>query len=196
MQSMSVEGDVGICISFETQYKTDAHDKCLAVCGSLAAIGNWDVKKAVIADEKPENSGKWIVSVHLPANVKFEWKWVVVWRNTRIAFRWEERQNRVTEVGESGFMCIAYWNCDPIYEPLPESLSDTWTVEDDKRLEKLAGEEALEDTQSRKSVIASYIRDLGYLISWSLQSIKTKVMSFFHGVGGLFRRGSAHDHSD
>ncbi|XP_061162781.1 uncharacterized protein LOC133172000 isoform X2 [Saccostrea echinata] len=185
-----------VWLGIACDYMLPDNNLALAISGSIKEFGNWNIKDAKIADEKPENSGKWIVSVHLPANVKFEWKWVVVWRNTRIAFRWEERQNRVTEVGESGFMCIAYWNCDPIYEPLPESLSDTWTVEDDKRLEKLAGEEALEDTQSRKSVIASYIRDLGYLISWSLQSIKTKVMSFFHGVGGLFRRGSAHDHSD
>ncbi|XP_062590411.1 starch-binding domain-containing protein 1-like isoform X2 [Saccostrea cucullata] len=197
--SSSSETMVGLEIVCD--YMLPDNNLALAISGSIKEFGGWNIKEAKIADEKPENSGKWIVSLHLPANVKFEWKWVVVWRNTRIAFRWEERQNRVTEVGEHSFVCHAYWNSDPTYEFLPESPSmntdkgDNWTTEDDKQLEKLADNETLEDKQSHKSVyfIASYI---GYLVSWSLQSLKTKVMSFFYGVGGLFRRSNAHDHAD
>lgn len=72
-----------------------------------------------LTDENPENSGKWMVTVNLPANVKFEWKWVVVWRENHTAFRWEERANRVTEVGEESCKCHAPWNDDATYETLP-----------------------------------------------------------------------------
>ncbi|XP_062587696.1 starch-binding domain-containing protein 1-like [Saccostrea cucullata] len=190
--------DKFVWTTFQTEFVVQHEEHVVAISGSLVEIGQWNIRQALMLDEKPENSGKWIVSLHVPANVKFEWKWVVVWRNTRIAFRWEERQNRVTEVGERGFVCHAYWNCDPTYEFLPESPSintdkgDNWTAEDDKLLEKLPDDETLDDKQSRKNVfvIANYIRDLGCLVSWSLQSLKTKVMSFFYGVGGLFRRSN------
>lgn len=41
--------DGTVCISFETHYDTNTRGKCLAVCGSLDVLGNWDVKQAVMA---------------------------------------------------------------------------------------------------------------------------------------------------
>lgn len=84
-------------------------------------LANWEQNCALNpTDENPENSGKWIVTVNLPANVKFEWKWVVVWRENHNAFRWEERANRVTEVGEESCKCHAPWNEDTTYKTLPQ----------------------------------------------------------------------------
>lgn len=84
-------------------------------------LANWEQSCALNpTDESPENSGKWIVTVNLPANVKFEWKWVVVWRENHTAFRWEERANRVTDVGEESCKCHAPWNEDATYKTLPQ----------------------------------------------------------------------------
>lgn len=84
-------------------------------------LANWEQSCALNpTDESPENSGKWIVTVNLPANVKFEWKWVVVWRENHTAFRWEERANRVTEVGKESCKCHAPWNEDATYKTLPQ----------------------------------------------------------------------------
>lgn len=189
----------GIRISFETQFNADTQTKYLAVCGSLDVLGNWEVERAVVADESPENSGKWIVTVNLPANVKFEWKWVVVWRENHTAFRWEERANRVTEVGEESCKCHAPWNEDATYKTLPQ-VSDgvMWTSEDDGHVEKLADDPVPDDPQGYPIVgsISSYIRDIGFLISWSVQSIKNGVVAIFQRIGGVFRGGRAHDHDD
>lgn len=84
-------------------------------------LANWEQSCALNpTDESPGNSGKWIVTVNLPANVKFEWKWVVVWRENHTAFRWEERANRVTDVGEESCKCHAPWNEDATYKTLPQ----------------------------------------------------------------------------
>lgn len=189
----------GIRVSFETQFNADTQTKYLAVCGSLDVLGNWEVERAVVADESPENSGKWIVTVNLPANVKFEWKWVVVWRENHTAFRWEERANRVTEVGKESCKCHAPWNEDTTYKTLPQ-VSDgvMWTSEDDGHVEKLADDPVPDDPQGYPIVgsISSYIRDIGFLISWSVQSIKNGVVAIFQRIGGVFRGGRANDHDD
>lgn len=188
----------GVNVCFDTQFNADIRTKYLAVCGSLDVLGNWEVDRAAVADETPENSGKWIVTVNLPANVKFEWKWVVVWRENQTAFRWEERANRVTEVGEESCRCHAPWNDDATYETLSHVSDGMWTPADNDQVEKLADDQVLDDPQGYPIVgsISSYFRDIGFLISWSVQSVKDRVVAIFRRIGGVFRRGSAHDHDE
>lgn len=73
-----------------------------------------------------------------------------------------------------------------------------WTSEDDGHVEKLADDPVPDDPQGYPIVgsISSYIRDIGFLISWSVQSIKNGVVAIFHRIGGVFRGGRAHDHDD
>ncbi|XP_048767369.2 uncharacterized protein LOC125674281 [Ostrea edulis] len=182
--------DGTVCISFETHYDTNTRGKCLAVCGSLDVLGNWDVKQAVMADEIPENSGKWIIAVKLPANVKFEWKWVVVWQETRTAFRWEECENRGTELEGHDCKYYAPWNCNAKYQIISEFPDREWTLKDD---EQTLGDEHVPQITNASS---GYFTSLQSLMSWLFQSVKSKLVAFYYSIGGLFRRDSTHEHSD
>lgn len=73
-----------------------------------------------------------------------------------------------------------------------------WTSEDDGHVEKLADDPVPDDPQGYPIVgsISSYFRDIGFLISWSVQSIKNGVVAIFQRIGGVFRGRRAHDHDD
>ncbi|XP_056006781.1 uncharacterized protein LOC125658659 [Ostrea edulis] len=117
-----------VWVQFRTHYITNREDLVLCIAGSLPELGQWNVRRAVIADEIPNRSGEWVVLIELPANVTFDWKWVVLTQEnaTMTAFRWEERPNRSTEVQGQGLRCYAAWNYDAAYETISKFPVDEW----------------------------------------------------------------------
>ncbi|XP_078335891.1 uncharacterized protein LOC111133408 isoform X1 [Crassostrea virginica] len=184
---------------FSTNYAVEHENHVLAISGSLPALGQWNARKAVLADEYPENSGKWIVTVSLPANVKFEWKWVVIWRKNHTAFRWEERGNRVTELGDQSCSYYAPWNGEVSSGTISQVPDGQWSNVDNEQVEKLAEDPAgLTEpcTHPEVGLISSYLREVGFLVTWSLQSIRSGVVAFFRMIGAPFWRDNTHDHVD
>ncbi|KAK3083987.1 hypothetical protein FSP39_006346 [Pinctada imbricata] len=133
----SNDEDEFVWLQFETKYLVPDVLCCLAVCGSIRELGYWDVRHAVIADEKPKDSGNWIVSVFLPTSVNIEWKWVVLHRETRHVIRWEERYNRWYHTGYRSGRILASWNRDHAFRPAPSGNGMEWDKDDSNQLEEL-----------------------------------------------------------
>ncbi|XP_056016868.1 aspartic acid-rich protein-like [Ostrea edulis] len=122
-----------VWVQFRVHFVTNSENLVLGITGSLPELGQWNVTRAVVADEIPKSSGEWIVLIQLPANVTFDWKWVVLSQKnaTITAFRWEERDNRRTELEEQGRRCYAAWNYDAAYETITKFPVDEWKWMDD-----------------------------------------------------------------
>ena len=77
---------------YEKALKTGQY---LAVCGSTRALGNWDPKKAIKAEEFPRNSGNWVAKVHIPVDQNvLQWRWMIgSWQN-KDEVEWEDTEER------------------------------------------------------------------------------------------------------
>ncbi|XP_062586017.1 uncharacterized protein LOC134247702 [Saccostrea cucullata] len=91
------------------------HNLALAVTGSIPHLGNWNLNDALIAEEVPIKSGRWVVGVKLPAGVQFQYKWVILWRDTLIPFLWEDGPNRTVQIKGSG-RCLDIWNKGGVFQ--------------------------------------------------------------------------------
>ncbi|XP_056006463.1 starch-binding domain-containing protein 1-like [Ostrea edulis] len=176
-----------VWVQFRTHYVTNSEDLVLGITGSLPELGQWNVTRAVIADEIPKRSGEWIVLIELPVNVTFDWKWVVLSQEnaTMTAFRWEERGNRRTVLQERGRRCYAAWNYDAAYETITKFPVDEWKWIDDDAQDDNGPSPESEYVPSRRV-------EVGYLTSVvvsSYQDIRHKVVAFCQSIRGIFRRG-------
>ncbi|XP_048745736.2 uncharacterized protein LOC125658503 [Ostrea edulis] len=173
-----------VWVQFRTHYVTNSEDLVLGITGSLPELGQWNARRAVLADEIPKRSGEWVVLIELPANVTFDWKWAVLSKKNApmTAYRWEERDNRRTVLQGRGRRCYSAWNYDAAYETITKFPVDEW---------KWMGDDAQDDNgQSPESEHVPPRRvDVGYLTSVvvsSYQGIRHKVVAFCQSV---FRRG-------
>ncbi|XP_056006814.1 starch-binding domain-containing protein 1-like [Ostrea edulis] len=176
-----------VWVQFRTHYVTNSEDLVLGITGSLPELGQWNVTRAVVADEIPKSSGEWVVLIELTANVTFDWKWVVLSQEnaTMTAFRWEERDNRSTELQGQGQRCYAAWNDDAAYEIIPKFPVDEWKWMDD-------GDQDDEEQSPESEHVPPRRVDVGYLTSVvvsSYQDIRHKVVAFCQSIRGIFRRG-------
>lgn len=74
-----------------------------------------------------------------------------------------------------------------------------WSNVDNEQVEKLAEDPAeLTEpcTHPEVGLISSYLREVGFLVTWSLQSIRSGVVAFFRMIGSPFWRDNTHDHVD
>ncbi|XP_061196704.1 uncharacterized protein LOC133204980 [Saccostrea echinata] len=104
-------------VELECQCEVPQDQLALAVTGSIPQLGNWNLKDALIAEQVPMHSGKWVVGVKLPAGLDFQYKWVIVWRDSLSPFLWEDGANRFTHIEESGrYICA--WNSGAVFQPV------------------------------------------------------------------------------
>ena len=95
---------------------------------------------------------------------------------------------------------IQYYNSIIIFCYFSSFLADgQWSNVDNEQVEKLAEDPAgLTEpcTHPEVGLISSYLREVGFLVTWSLQSIRSGVVAFFRMIGSPFWRDSTHDHVD
>ncbi|XP_048749323.2 starch-binding domain-containing protein 1-like [Ostrea edulis] len=108
-----------VWVHFTTHYITHEDNHTLAISGSIPQLGSWNIEQAAVAAENPKHPGEWITSIEIPADSRFEWKWVVISRDTMSVCRWEESSNRVTELDGKYYKCHAPWNNNAEYEIIP-----------------------------------------------------------------------------
>ncbi len=77
-----------------------APEETLVICGEGRDLGNWDPKKGIVLNDA--HFPVWEVNLPLPGlNVPFEYKFVIVNKNTREARLWETSNNRLFGVSVS-----------------------------------------------------------------------------------------------
>lgn len=88
-----------VLVTFQTTYQTYDSGVYLAVIGSIPCLGSWCVDDCLLLTNN--GSGKWEASISMFANTSFFWKLVVVSRDKKRIWRWEDIQNRDTNIGDS-----------------------------------------------------------------------------------------------
>ncbi|XP_072107994.1 uncharacterized protein stbd1 [Mobula birostris] len=92
-----------ISVSFNVHYMTCSNSQILAVTGNHESLGQWENYVPL----KPNKDGFWSDTIQLPANSRFEWKYVVV-ENGKI-WRWEECPNRYLETSHEDMEIYQCW---------------------------------------------------------------------------------------
>lgn len=92
-------------VSFRVHYITRSPFQLIAVTGNHRELGNWENYVPLRQDK----DGFWCNSVTLPADVKMEWKFVMV-ENGKIK-RWEECFNRCLETTHDDIQAHTWWGC-------------------------------------------------------------------------------------
>ncbi|MBN3279483.1 STBD1 protein, partial [Polyodon spathula] len=93
-----------VSVSFRVHYITCSPFQLIAVTGNHRELGNWENYVPLRQDK----DGFWCNSITLPADVKMEWKFVMV-ENGKIK-RWEECLNRCLETTHD-IQAHKWWGC-------------------------------------------------------------------------------------
>lgn len=93
-----------VTLKFGVYYETFQSPKRirLGLVGSPPELGNWDVRKCVLAMENPDHSNCWIAVVRVPEKCEIQWKWVVMSADKSLVFRWEETVHSLKTGSTSG----------------------------------------------------------------------------------------------
>jgi hypothetical protein len=59
----------------------------VGLIGSIPALGQWHVSKAVLAVQDPTQCGRWVVNLKIPTETTFEWKWCITNRQRSHVYR-------------------------------------------------------------------------------------------------------------
>eukprot|EP01124_Arcella_intermedia_P036532 TRINITY_DN9590_c0_g2_i1.p1 TRINITY_DN9590_c0_g2~~TRINITY_DN9590_c0_g2_i1.p1 ORF type:complete len:120 (-),score=8.63 TRINITY_DN9590_c0_g2_i1:63-422(-) len=78
-------------VTFDIIYHT-LNGQQVGVLGSLSQLGAWNPHHCILL--QPTHPDRWSLTLTLPDNTFFEWKFIIVSQD-RTVIRWEEHSNRV-----------------------------------------------------------------------------------------------------